>query len=149
MVLNGHVSVTDPVVQTRMGKNKNYVFEVLVDPQAYDERAHEAGEGAGAFVMLINFSRNNNKLEFEYISTTKDMHFKASNQFTKKVPGTSLLILKTTAAATTAEATSNDTVTEAPTNDKGCGSALLSTVSITAMIGTALATFAFRKKEND
>lgn len=149
MVLNGHVSVTDPVVQTRMGKNKNYVFEVLVDPQAYDERAHEAGEGAGAFVMLINFSRNNNKLEFEYISTTKDMHFKASNQFTKKVPGTSLLILKTTAAATTAESTSNDTVTEAPTNDKGCGSALLSTVSITAMIGTALATFAFRKKEND
>ena len=105
--------------------------------------------------MMINFSRNSNKLEFEYISTTKNMHFGEKNQMIKKVPGTSLLVLKTTAATTTATAeptTAPETTmqtTEAVADEGGCGGAVLSTVSITAIIGTTLATFAFRKKKED
>ncbi len=86
MVLNGHVSVTDPVINTRKAENGNTVFEILVDPQAHDDNLHQYGDGAGAFVMLLNFSNNGKTIEIEYISTTRDKHYKERNQKVLTVP---------------------------------------------------------------
>ena len=155
MVLSGHVrDVEDPVIRTRKATNGNHVFEVLVNPQTYDatygvdQVDEETGDvirkaNAGGFVLMLNFSRNGNKIEFEYISTANGgKHFKAQNQTVKTVPGTSTLVLLTTVATT--EAPADDT------SKGGCGSAILSTVSVAGVIGTSLAAFAMRKrKENN
>ncbi|MBO7249684.1 MAG: metallophosphoesterase [Clostridia bacterium] len=142
MVLSGHVSVTDPVVKSRKGAGDNYVFEVLVDPQAHDEQLHESGEAAGAFVMLINFSINGNRLEFEYISTTRDKHYKNSNQYVKKVHGTSLLELKTTTTTTTKDKDDDDSKTSG-----GCSASLSYSAMAVATLGTSLSMLALRKKK--
>ncbi len=153
MVLSGHVrEVEDPIIRNRKGTKGNHVFEVLVNPQTYD-RTHgtdvtdeETGVTtpgqAGGFVMILNFSHDGNKVEFEYISTVTGKHFKAKNQTVKTLPGTSMMTLKTTTTTTT-PASSDE-------NKGGCKGAVLSTAAVTSVIGTSLAAFAMRKrKENN
>ena len=86
MVLSGHVSTPNPSVTTRKGQNGNSVFEILVDPQAYDDELHKYEGGAGAFVMMLNFSNGGETIEIEYISTTRDKHFRERNQKVVDVP---------------------------------------------------------------
>ena len=130
------------MVKSRKGAGNNYVFEVLVDPQAHDERLHESGEAAGAFVMLINFSVNGNRLEFEYISTTRDKHYKNSNQYVKKVHGTSLLELKTTTTTTAKDEDDEDSRVSI-----GCSSSLSCSAVAVATLGASFSALALRKKK--
>ena len=76
MVLCGHIAVTDPVVQTRTGKEGNKVIEILVDPQGY-----EASDPCGT-LMMLNFTEGGQKIEIEYYSPSKGMYFKEKNQKT-------------------------------------------------------------------
>ena len=93
--------------------------------------------------MMLNFSNNGNKIEFEYYSTANGKHFKVSNQAIKSVPGTNSMVLKTTTEATTTAATEE-------VSGGGCGGAVLSTVAATSVVVTSLTAFAMRKrKENN
>ena len=153
MVLSGHVrNVEDPIIRTRKATNGNHVFEVLVNPQTYDatngspttddEGNTVPAVGAGAFVLLLNFSHDGNKIEFEYISTATGKHFKAKNQVVKTVPGYSMMQLKSTTTTAAPAATEEQ--------KSGCKGAVLSTAAVTSVIGTSLAAFAMRKrKENN
>ncbi|MBO7249683.1 MAG: metallophosphoesterase [Clostridia bacterium] len=153
MVLSGHIrDVEDPIIRTRKSPKGNHVFEILVNPQTYDEvngnpTTDDEGNtvpavGAGAFVMMLNFSNDGNKIEIEYISTATGKHFKAKNQVVKTVPGYSMMQLKSTTTTTAPAAVEEQ--------KSGCKGAVLSTAAVTSVIGTSLAAFAMRKrKEND
>ena len=70
----------------------------------------------------------------------------------KASAGSSVQIFTTTAApaTTTAATTVAETTTEVTEDESGCSSAVVSTVSAVCIIGTSLAAFAVRKKqEND
>ena len=166
MVFCGHVSVSDPVVNTRVGDNGNEVFQVLVDPQGSDKRE------PGGMVYLLNFKNGGEKIEVEYYSTVKFRHYGAANQFTMDTPKCLTVTPEppaTTAEPTTAvitEATTETTTfatTEAITTlasteatvavtDKasgGCGASITATVSVACLLGTSLAAFAMRKREEE
>ena len=145
MVLCGHVGIYDPVVRTRKSDSGHQIFEVLVDPQGYD-----VGTEPGGFVLMLNFLNNGNRINFEYYSTIKGMHFKESNQFTRTVPGVSMLVLQSTTEATTATPTTAEATTVADDEtESGCGSAITSTLFAACTIGTSLAAFAMRKKKEN
>ena len=149
MIYSGHVSIEDPLVQTRKGDNGNEVIEILVDPQAYDAK------DPSGFVLMLNFMDGGSKIEFEYYSPSKKAYFKDKNQFSMTLPeGTLPKYVPTAAvteATTEAEVTTAEVTTEAVTEAEksGCGSAIGSTLAVACTLGTSLAAFAMRKKKED
>ncbi len=178
MVFCGHVSVNDPVVNTRVGDHGNEVFQVLVDPQGRDKRE------PGGMVYLLNFKNGGEKIEVEYYSTVKFRYYGADNQFTMNTPkcltteptppvttteptttqpeattviteatteAVSVSTSVTSATAATTAATTLDATTAAATTTQtgGCGGYITATVSVACVLGSTLAAFAMRKRKEE
>ncbi len=158
MVLSGHVSVNSPVVSTRTGVNGNEVIEILVDPQAYDwdhgkdvvdEETGAITPGkAGAFVLMLNFTNGGEKLEIEYYSTAYGKFYGAGNQRVMELDEGTLPTFIPPVDTSTTTTTTTTTTTVEDGSKKGCKAAI-STTAIACWVGTSLAVFAMRRKEND
>ena len=162
MVLCGHAAVTDPMIRVTAGKNGNKVYKILVDSQAYEKN------DPSSFVFMLNFVDGGSAIEIEYLSATKNRHFKEGNQMRLDLPEGTLpefelpVVTEPTTEATTAEITSAETTaapaTEADTTvattleqapqKSGCGGSISATVAVCCAMGTCLAAFAMRRKED-
>lgn len=148
MVLSGHVSTTYPVVRVLTGDNGNEVYNVLVDPQTYEE-----GEPSG-FVYMVNITNGGTKLEVEYLSTSTGKYFGKNHQKTWTLPSGFLAkfdpnYVETVATTTTAEPTTEAPATTVEEEKKGCKGSIVSTMTVCCTMGTALAAFAMRKRKED
>ena len=124
------------------GANEYGVMQLLVDPQCYD--AYEPG----SFVSILSFDEDSHQVYFEYYSTLKEKYFGPDNQFQKRIPGPANPMIFTGTTTQATEAPANTTV--ATEEEKGgCGSVITSTLAIAGTLGTALATFAMRKKNQE
>ena len=169
MVLCGHASTPAPNISTKTGVNGNEVLQILVDPQSEDEI------DPTGMVLMINVKEGGAKLEFEYLSTSrqKTPYRGEANQFTIDTPGNPLpyvsvepqpeITKKTTVTAKETEAT---TAAPRTTKEKAeiplktteeyaaqsgvtCSGAITSTLSVACVIGATLSVFAMRKKRDD
>ena len=152
MILNGHVAVNRPIVNTRTGVNGNEVIEILVDPQGFDwDQVVDYGEKAGGFVLMLNFTNGGETLELEYYSTAYGKFYGTENQRVIELPDGTLPTFippVVTTTTTTGETTTTTTTVDAESDKQGCKAAI-STAAIACTIGTALSAFAMRRRERD
>lgn len=147
MVLCGHVSSKFPTVKIATGENGNKVYKVLIDPQTYEET------DPSGFVYMINVTNGGANIELEYFSTVKGKYFGTNSQMKIDLPEG--LLPEFVAAVSTEATTTAEPTTEAPATTEevkkknSCKSSVTSTVAICCTMGTALAAFAMRKREQD
>ena len=70
MVLCGHMGSESVVVKESTGNNGNTVYQVLVNPQDYDENVEPIGT-----VALLCFSKDGSTFWIEYYSTVKQKYY--------------------------------------------------------------------------
>ena len=155
MVLCGHASVRNPVVNTRTGLHGNKIIEILVDPQSFDwDQVVDYGEKAGGFVLMVNVTNGGECVELEYYSTAYKKYFEERNQRVIELDEGTLpkYVAPVTTVVTTTDAMATTEITMLPdelTQSKGCRSTFATGVAICCSIGTSLAAFAMRRIKED
>ena len=150
MIMSGHYSSEDIVVNQRANPAGNKVTQVLIDPQGYDASVECAG-----MVGIFYFSEDGKTIDVEYFSPIKNQFFKEKNQYTVRIPKGFIneKAQETTAAVTTEAATvpSATTVlpseTSAKTNASGCKGNISYTVIIPTIISVGVASISHKKRK--
>ena len=144
LIACGHDSADNVQYTLKKGVYGNTVINILTDPQDWD-----LGRPSG-LILLLNFSSDGKTFSMEYYSTVVGK-YKKGNQQTKTIINLAnkpvIYDMTTTVATTTTEAT--EAQTTATEESSGCGAAISATVIGACSIGTALATFAMRKRNDD
>ena len=136
MVLCGHMYADPMAMRTVKGDNGNTVYEIMFNPQDYDEWKEPSG-----MVAMLYFSKDGKNCWLEHYSTIKDQYCKLN---TVRIPFATPLLPETTSPATTVVPDTTAPETTAEAKSDGCG-ALIFMPALPVSIGCTA--FALRKRK--